>query len=250
MKGISNKPVSILILCIFGVLTLIATEAALAKRVSSTQQQLLREGCVGTIFTLSGGGWACYNADGKYVVCIPNSVDDPSDSTWNCWVTREDISSQQGSGYQVAGISCVPSSQTIDESSYVTQSGNVRFKPNKAGVITLFCPITSVPSFVLSDGILMLVLLRDGDGHEENNRLSVNLRRLDRSSGQITDHPDAQLNSNRDCGHSSIDWQECAVSSTTLLTNQYYYFFQVTLQRKSAEENVWFGGIRLAGIEE
>ncbi len=157
------------------------------------------------------------------------------------------ISQAQTPAYHIAGISCVPSSQTIKAETYVSQAGNIRFDIGKTGRLTMFCPITPEQSF---RGALksLTTLLRDDDGRG-SGLVAVNLRRLQRSDGAISDHPGAQLNSNRDCRDSDVTgWKECVVRFETGLDfSRFYYFFQVTLERTDARKNVYLGGIRLQG---
>ena len=153
----------------------------------------------------------------------------------------------QSAKYHIAGISCVPSSQTIDAQTHVTQAGNVRFDTGKVGIVTMFCPIPFEASFK-AEVVGLTVLLRDGDGLGANV-VSVNLRRLQRSNGSISNHQNAQLNSNRDCSEpNDVNWKECAIRFPDDLDfKRFYYFFQVTLRRSNPSVNASFGGIRLSG---
>jgi hypothetical protein len=146
--------------------------------------------------------------------------------------------------WQIAGVTCSPSSQTIGEDLHLTQGGNVRFAPSKVGTITLFCPF---PVRDVSGGQFLRIttFLQDGDGTGTGSRVAVSLRRLRPPGGNVIDPPGAIVDSNLDCSLNTTEWQECTIFPDRLsnVFGDGYYFFQVTLVRDNAESDVRFGGI-------
>ncbi len=170
-------------------------------------------------------------------------------------LTVPDLGAAELHEYQIDGISCVPGSQTLGAENHHTLWGKVTYQPGESGQLILFCPVTFAP-VPRSAGQLMrlTVLLHDADGTGTGDRVTVALKRLRRSSGSVSTHPEARLVSNTDCSNQS-GWQECSVVSTVprhLPFENYYYFFQVNMNRANpdARNNVALGGIRLDYVTE
>lgn len=148
--------------------------------------------------------------------------------------------------WQIAGISCAPSSQTIEGQLHVTAGGKVQFATDKAGTISLFCPISR--EFKADAGSSLFIETHlQVEGGTPGARISVNLRRVRKADGKISDHPQGQINSNSsaDCPLTT-SWKRCFTrSSTSMSFDEYYYFFQVSLIRQNANQVLSFGGVAL-----
>ena len=57
----------------------------MAKK-SASETKTLKDKCVGTIKSLDGGGFTCFDADGKQITCLPNQ-----DTTSSCWITSKPL---------------------------------------------------------------------------------------------------------------------------------------------------------------
>lgn len=148
--------------------------------------------------------------------------------------------------YQIAGISCVPAAPTVYQQMVVTDEASIQFAQGNVGRLSMLCPIPFVGSF-RHEAVGLTVLLKDPDGPGAA-QVDVSLRRIARSDGSGSAHPDAQLSSSRDCAPENTGWQECVVwFQDDLDFDRYYYFVRVNVVRESRGQAVAFGGIRLEG---
>ena len=138
-------------------------------------------------------------------------------------------------------MSCVPIPLVVQKDLIDVQSGRVIFKPGKAGIVSLICPIGTVSEKMKNASLRSLFLTyRDGDGKEgPGGVVTANLRRVRQSDGAVESLSNSLVSSNSTNAPNSGPKGWATHQSATTNSNiaqgfefdKFYYYVHITMKR-------------------
>jgi hypothetical protein len=132
----------------------------------------------------------------------------------------------------------VPTPPTIQNDLYECRAGKVIFKEGKTGTITLICPVSQNLS-EYGDLRSLIMIYRDGDGHEGPSEVTAELRRVRMSDGHVESLQNGIVSSNDPSApnRGPTRWATHQSAKPGKTINHvmdlvhYYYYVQITLKR-------------------